>query len=206
MIRHYQESEHLGPTWPSKRALTCPGRLSKVFPGCNLSLLKDWQEVGRQWLSYPVLFAMCLPLACFDLCLEIYHRITFSLLKIPRVSRAQYFRIDRHRLPYLSWTQKIGCAYCGYANGLLNYAVQIARATEAFFCPIKHKKAGTFLSPPHHQDFAEYGDSHGYQLRVHEFRSIGKPSLKRFTTKVEGQQSYNKGTAKKGKRYSPPAT
>ena len=45
---------------------------------------------------------------------------------------------DRHRLGYLNAIEKVHCVYCGYANGLVAYAREIAARTEQYFCPIKH--------------------------------------------------------------------
>jgi hypothetical protein len=48
--------------------------------------------------------------------------------------------------------------YCSYANGLLQYAVAIASETEKYWCGIKHKETPGFHAPPHHKNFAKYGD------------------------------------------------
>jgi hypothetical protein len=121
----------------------------------------------KTFLSLPFLYGMCLPLLFLDICLFIYHWTVFPFLSIKRVPRKQYIRIDRHRLSYLPWILKLGCAYCGYANGLLHYAVRIAGDTERYFCPSKHKETPDFHAPPHHKDFAEYGDAEGFSKRFH---------------------------------------
>jgi len=113
----------------------------------------------------PLLYAMIVPLAFLDLCLELYHRIAFPFLGIPTVARGVYIKIDRHKLPYLPPILKVACAYCGYANGLIQYAARIAGDTEAYFCPIKHQKSESFHQPAHHRDFAEYGDAGGFTRR-----------------------------------------
>ena len=102
-----------------------------------------------------------------DIGLSLYHWTVFAVLGIKPVERAQYIGIDRHRLSYLPWVLKLGCAYCGYANGLLHYAMRIAGDTELYFCPSKHRETPEFHPPSHHQYFAEYGDAKGFSERFH---------------------------------------
>lgn len=119
-------------------------------------------------LASPMLYVVSVPLLFVDLCLEVYHRLTFPLLGIPLVRRREYIRIDRHRLQYLPAILKLACVYCGYANGLLQYAARIAADTEAYFCPIKHQDSVGFHQPPHHRAFVEYDDEEGFWLRQEE--------------------------------------
>ena len=121
------------------------------------------ERFWRHTISMPFIYFMILPLVIFDLCLEMYHQICFRLYKIPIVKRSQYIKIDRHKLAYLIWYEKIYCAYCGYANGLMHYASIIAGETEKYWCGIKHGKDPNFTPPEHHKDFLEYGDEKGYR-------------------------------------------
>jgi hypothetical protein len=125
-------------------------------------------KLSPRWttiLASPLLYAMIMPLVLVDIFLELYHRIAFPILGIPTVRRKQYIKIDRHLLPYLPAILKVACAYCGYANGLLQYAARIAGETERYFCPIKHQAGADFHPPPHHRDFTEYGDAAGFRRR-----------------------------------------
>jgi len=124
-----------------------------------------WSPRIQTLLATPLIYAMVVPLAILDLCLECYQRLVFRLLTIPLVQRRGYIRIDRHRLTYLVPIQKLGCLYCGYANGLLHYASRIAAQTEEVFCPIQHESAKGFHPPPHHGGFAPYGDPEGFVER-----------------------------------------
>lgn len=117
----------------------------------------------RHWISFPFIWSVLIPLVILDLVLEVYHRICFYLYRIPYVRRSQFIKIDRHRLRYLTVLQKLSCAYCGYANGLLNYAVMIAARTEEYWCGIKHEADGEFIPPAHQRNFLEYGDERGFQ-------------------------------------------
>ena len=82
-----------------------------------------------------------------DIALLLYQLTVFPVLGIKRVPRKQDIRIDRRR-PYLPWVLKLGCAYCGYAHGLLHYAVRIAGDTELYFCPSKLGNPGISCSSP----------------------------------------------------------
>ena len=206
MIRKHQGSERRESASAPQRVLTYLQNHPLSAPAPLFRIVKDCWIHRREWLSYPVLFGIFIPLACFDICLEGYHRLTFSLLKIPYVSRTRFIRIDRHRLPYLSWSQKIACSYCGYANGLLQYAAQIAGQTEAFFCPIKHQQTRVFSPPPHHLHFAQYGDVQGYQQRVRDFRNTGTPSFKSMDTQSESTNLRIEGTLENPTPRSPSKT
>jgi len=122
-----------------------------------------WQTI----VASPFLYGMIIPLVFLDLFLELYHRIAFPLLGIPLVRRRDYILIDRHRMSFLPLLLKVACAYCGYANGLLHYAVRIAGDTECHFCPSKHQATPGFHAPPHHQNFAGFGDAQGFSQRFH---------------------------------------
>ena len=125
----------------------------------------DW---ARKFLSGPFVLLMLIPLLILDVCLEIYHQISFRLLRIPRVPRWNYIRVDHHKLRYLTPAQKIFCVYCGYANGLLPYAAKIAAESERYWCGIMHKtkENDSFIVPSHHKNFLPYGDETSYNTEV----------------------------------------
>ncbi len=120
---------------------------------------------ARHTASVPFIFFMIVPLVILDFFLEIYHRICFPLYKIELVKRSEYIKIDRHKLEYLNYLEKGFCAYCGYANGLLAYAVEIAGRTEHYWCAVKHEEDENFNSPEHHKCFADYGDEDNIERR-----------------------------------------
>ena len=123
---------------------------------------------NRDWIhlmSVPIIYGMSIPLVFLDITLEIYHNICFRLYGIPLVKRSKYIKVDRHKLKYLNWIDKINCAYCGYVNGLVNYARTIAADTEKYWCGIKHKKDSNFIEPKHHKDFLDYGDEEGLKKK-----------------------------------------
>ena len=117
----------------------------------------------RQTLAFPFIWSVSLPLVVLDFFLEIYHHIAFPLYGIPIVKRSNYIKIDRQKLSYLSFADKINCMYCGYANGFAAYMVRIAGDTERYWCGIKHKEGKGYSPQPHQKDFLPYNDEQVYQ-------------------------------------------
>jgi hypothetical protein len=111
----------------------------------------------------PVIYSLIIPIIIIDIWVEIYHRICFPAYGIPYVKRSKFIKIDRHKLSYLDFFEKLNCVYCGYANGTLHYASVIAGETEKYWCGIKHQSDPNFIPPPHHKEFLEYGDEEAYQ-------------------------------------------
>jgi len=114
-------------------------------------------------LGSPFIYAMIFPFFILDFFLEIYHQICFRLYGLPLVNRANYILIDRHKLAYLEPIDKVNCVYCGYANGLLAYATEIAAQTEKYWCGIKHKENPGYIPPKHHDAFIQYGDEEAFR-------------------------------------------
>lgn len=114
--------------------------------------------VVRHWLVAPIIYIMFIPFAVLDLCMEIYHRITFPVYGIPYVKRSDYIRIDRHKLEYLNGLERFDCMYCGYVNGLVHYISVIVGETERYWCGIQHHQGDGFKNPKHHDGFLPYDD------------------------------------------------
>ncbi len=123
----------------------------------------------RNVLSAPFIYAMIVPFVILDIGLTMYQAICFRLYDVPRVARSQFIVIDRQSLSYLNSIERLNCIYCGYANGLLAYAREIAARTEQYWCPIKHARK---VLDPHRRyaRFADYGDAVGYYEHLQEMR------------------------------------
>jgi hypothetical protein len=117
----------------------------------------------RHFITSLLLIIPFFPIVLLDILAEIYHRLGFRLCGIELVKRSSYVRIDGHRLKYLSLSNKIGCAYCGYANGIVSYWREIAARTERYWCAIKHQNVEGFIPQEHQKDFLEYGDEKAYR-------------------------------------------
>ncbi|MDO9488833.1 MAG: hypothetical protein Q7J32_10705 [Sphingomonadaceae bacterium] len=120
-------------------------------------------------LTAPLIYSLLVPIALLDLWVTLYQQICFRVYGVPRVRRADYLRLDRHRLPYLDAVGKLNCVYCGYANGVIAYAREVASRSEQYWCPIKHGDAPAGV---HHRYavFAEFGDGAGYDARAERLR------------------------------------
>jgi len=124
-------------------------------------------------LSAPVIYGLILPLVLLDLAVTVYQHICFRIYKIPLVRRSDHIIVDRQHLAYLNGIEKLNCVYCGYANGLIAYAREIAGRTEQFWCPIKHARRSA--DPHEHVDaFFDYGDAEAYRSSLEDLRGQWK--------------------------------
>lgn len=124
----------------------------------------------RHFISAPFIYVCIVPAVFLDLVVELYHRVCFPLYRLPYVKRTAYIRVDRQRLSYLNFLEKLNCMYCGYMNGLFHYVSAIAGASEAYWCGIMHEKKKGFIPPAHHKDFLPYGDEKAYREFVEKKR------------------------------------
>jgi hypothetical protein len=120
----------------------------------------------RHIINAPFIWFLLIPLVILDVCTEIYHQVGFRLCGIPLVKRSNYIVMDRHKLSYLNFFQKLACAYCGYANGLMLYLGEIAARSEIYWCGIMHQKKKGFIPTRYHRDFLKYGDEAGFRKEL----------------------------------------
>ncbi|OGH67409.1 MAG: hypothetical protein A3B90_03100 [Candidatus Magasanikbacteria bacterium RIFCSPHIGHO2_02_FULL_41_13] len=112
-------------------------------------------------LSTPFIWAPLPFFILLDIIVEIYHHSCFPLYHIEKVKRSEYIQVlDRNKLRYLDPIEKLGCMYCGYANGLLLYTKEIAGRTEKYWCGIMHEKKPGFKDQDDHikNEFTPFGD------------------------------------------------
>jgi len=121
-------------------------------------------------LTAPVIYALIVPLLLLDLFVTIYQAVCFPVYEIPKVSRRDYLVFDRHHLAYLNAIEKLNCAYCSYANGLIGYVREIASRTEQYWCPIKHARR-VIGAHSHYALFEDYGDAEGYRKWLKQFEA-----------------------------------
>jgi hypothetical protein len=120
-------------------------------------------------LSAPIIYLGVIPFCLLDLFLALFQGVCFPVYGVPKVKRADYIIFDRGHLKYLNVLERLNCAYCSYANGLLAYATEVAARTEQHWCPIKHARR---LRAPHsrYPHFFDYGDAQRYQQQVERVR------------------------------------
>lgn len=126
---------------------------------------------SRFWIiaTAPVIWSCLIPILMVDVVMTIYQAICFPIYNIPRVKRADYIKLDRHRLAYLNWAEKINCEYCSYANGVLACATEIAARTEQYWCPIKHALRMKSMHN-RYRFFFDYGDAEAYRQQIETLR------------------------------------
>ncbi len=145
--------------------------VKEAHRGQRMGVLRYLREARfKHIVTVPVIYASALAFLLLDATLTLYQWICFSAWGIARVRRRDYIVVDRHRLGYLNVIEKMNCVYCGYANGILAYAREIAGRTEQYWCPIRH---ATQIRGAHsrYKEFVDYGDAAGYRVRLEELRA-----------------------------------
>lgn len=144
-------------------------------------LMRRHRELRQKLLPYifnahplvalvsPVIYAGIVPFVLLDIFVSIYQAVCFPVYGIVKIKRSDYFVFDRHHLAYLNALEKLNCAYCSYATGLVAYTREIVARTEQYWCPIKHARRviGTHAR---YALFEDYGDGENYQTRLAELR------------------------------------
>jgi len=120
-------------------------------------------------LTAPVIYAGIAPFLVLDFFVSIYQAVCFPIYGIAKVKRADYIVFDRHHLAYLNVLEKLNCAYCSYANGVIALTREIAARTEQYWCPIKHARR-VIGTHGRYALFDDYGDGEGYQTRLEQLR------------------------------------
>ena len=123
-----------------------------------------YKSKAQPWMHLITLPLLWLPLPFLiicDLLCALYQLVCFPIYKIKWVPRAEYILImDRNKLDYLKGFEKLGCMYCGYANGVLRYMKEVAGLTEKYWCGIMHEGKPGF-KPQEDQivnNFARFND------------------------------------------------
>jgi hypothetical protein len=120
-------------------------------------------------LTAPVIWACLIPAVLMDAFITLYQLICFPVYGIPRVRRGDYVVMDRHYLKYLNLVERINCTYCGYFNGVVAYAQEVAARTEQYWCPVKHARKLRVLHS-RYRHFMDYGDAETYRKAVESIR------------------------------------
>lgn len=132
-----------------------------------------WRQLRQSPLPFvlvsPIIYSLVVPLALLDLALALYQATCFRVYGIRRVPRSDFVVVDRHHLAYLNPLEKLNCAYCSYANGVIALTREVAARTEEYWCPIKHARP---VATPHARyiHFVDYGDAEGYRRHQDSLR------------------------------------
>ncbi|MGZ3722091.1 MAG: hypothetical protein ACXVA9_04115 [Bdellovibrionales bacterium] len=120
-------------------------------------------------LTAPVIYSLIVPAVVLEIFCRTFQAICFPVYGIPKVNRADFIRLDRHRLAYLNGIEKFNCDYCSYFNGVLAYAREIGSRTEQYWCPIRHALAVKGVHRRYNQ-FLDFGDADSYHSRLNQLR------------------------------------
>jgi hypothetical protein len=118
-------------------------------------------------VTAPIIYSLIIPFALLDIFVTIYQAICFPVYGIPKARRKDYLIFDRRYLAYLNTLEKINCAFCSYANGVVAYVREIGSCTEQYWCPIKHARK-LVGAHPRYSEFADFGDAQGYKNELSE--------------------------------------
>lgn len=123
----------------------------------------------RHIFTAPIIYPMIFPLLLLDAFVFLYQLICFPIYGIPKVRRSDYLIFDHHELAYLNPLEKINCAYCSYANGLMSYIKEVVARTEQYWCPIKHAQR-ILQAHSRYSRFTDYGDGDAYRSELNNIR------------------------------------
>lgn len=123
----------------------------------------------RNVITAPIIYPLIVPLLLLDIGITAYQYICFPLYRIPRVRRRDYLSFDRSHLAYLNVIEKLNCAYCSYASGLLAFARAVIGRTEQYWCPIKHARR-VLHAHPYYGNFVDYADAEAYRSELKALR------------------------------------
>jgi hypothetical protein len=124
-------------------------------------------------LSAPAIYALIIPLVLLDLFVALYQAVCFPVYGIPHVRRRDYIAFDREQLAYLNALEKLNCAYCAYANGVLAQVREVASRTEEYWCPIKHARRVLGVHA-RYGSFVDFGDGDAYRLELERLRELAR--------------------------------
>jgi len=117
----------------------------------------------------PIIWSCLLPFVILDLVVSFYQATCFGIYGIPKVRRTDYILLDRSRLGYLNFLEKLNCEYCAYGNGVLAYVSEVAARTEQYWCPIKHALRMKSMHS-RYKFFFDYGDADHYRKEIEKVR------------------------------------
>lgn len=123
-------------------------------------------------ITGPIIYSMVFPIMLLDLCVSFYQWTCFPIYGIPKFSRKDFIIFDRQELKYLDWVSKFHCTYCAYGVGVAAYVQEIIKATEAYFCPVKHKEKNLIATHKHWQALAfEQGPDFNFDAYLEKVRN-----------------------------------
>jgi hypothetical protein len=135
-----------------------------------IALIKRSRPINL--ITGPIIYSMIFPIAFLDVCVSLYQWTCFPIYGIKKFSRKDFIIFDRQELKYLDWISKFHCTYCAYGVGVVGYVHEIIKATEYYFCPIKHKEKNLKESHRRIQAIAyQQGPDFDFPTRLNRIRN-----------------------------------
>jgi hypothetical protein len=135
-----------------------------------IALIKRSRPINL--ITGPIIYSMVIPIVLLDICVSFYQWTCFPIYGIQKFSRKDFIIFDRQELKYLDLISKFHCTYCAYGVGVSGYVHEIIKATEAYFCPIKHKEKKLAESHRHWQSIAfEQGPDFDFNAYLEQVRN-----------------------------------
>ena len=89
--------------------------------------------------GYPLILLFALFLLPLFLYMLFFNKAYFWIRNQTPIDPALYFNFDRHKVAHLGLMDKIWCEYCEWANGTLQWTLDVTNEIERRYCPIKNK-------------------------------------------------------------------
>lgn len=152
------------------RTVALKNDIVKSHKGLRISVWRFLYEASAtSYLIAPLIYFMIFPAVIVDFSVSVYQMVCFPILGISKVNRSDYVVLDRRKLIYLNWIEKVNCDYCGYFNGVIAYTREIASRSEQYFCPIRHATKVKGLHERHAR-FLPFGEIEDFRARCMQLR------------------------------------
>jgi hypothetical protein len=100
---------------------------------------KHKQRLGP--LAFVLGFSLIILFAAFLLPLFLYmlvfNRAYFWVRNQNSIPLRPYLNFNRHKIAHLGWMDRLWCEYCEWANGSLQWMLDVVNEIERRYCPIK---------------------------------------------------------------------
>lgn len=113
--------------------------------------------------SIPFIWLPLVSTVLSHLLVGMYQFICFPFYGLEKVKLRNYVSFDREKLSYLSFIDKINCAYCSYSNGVFGWMAEIGHRTEFYWCGVKHENQPDNPAFAYQEKFAAYGSEEDYE-------------------------------------------
>lgn len=130
--------------------------------------------------GYPLIILFAVFLLPLYLYMLFFNRAYFWVRNQNPIPSAPFYNYDRHKIAHLSVMDKIWCEYCEWANGTLQWTLEVTNEIERRYCPIKNKPC------PHCEKAKDWRKE--YLDYDHGSSDLEKYYLNQYTRKMPGKE------------------